>query len=272
MPGSLQGVGVLADTLSDGDVDCPLDVLVNSPSSSTSERVANHFGAGVMPGDSSTSAGTDSGYFQMPSSLGPMNLADTSSNASMPIFGSGSADSNSSYLPSVTPVDTSNGAGGAAFSGMLLTDGDDGGDLLSELSSSDAIFNVSSSSSQQQGGGGLGEATGGDVADTSGYLPAPSVTTGTNPALDVANQQTPESALLVAGANVSSSSAAGSFPGMATPASSWAEGDLDDFDLPPLPDSVEPSGQVGATGYGEMGVVGYGGSIVTLSTSRTQQN
>jgi hypothetical protein len=129
-------------------------------------------------------------------------------------------------------------------------------DALADLSSSDTAFNVSSSST------GMGTMFGGGVASStnSGYLPAP---TGVESGGSAAPNQSSDS-FFVPG-NVSSSSTGGfpgSFPGMG---GGGTEDDLDDFDLPPLPDSMEPI-QGGAPNYG-----GSSGSFVTFGAPRSEQ-
>ena len=119
------------------------------------------------------------------------------------------------------------------------------------LSSSDAVFDVSSSSQQSAE---FDAIFGGGVASTSnsGYLLAPM---GAESASATPNQS---AELFFTPGNVSSSSVGGfpgSFPGMGG----------DNFDLPPLPDSVDP---LPPTGQG--GVSSYGGSFITFGSTRTQ--
>ena len=264
-----QSAGVSSETFSDGEMDSPLPPLdmFDAPSSG---QVPDGIGGGAGGGGSSV----DSGYFQMPSSLGSANAAaDTSSNQQPPpLFGGGSGlpdsgSASSSYLSSDVPGSTSNNNNdvGAGLFGDTPLEG-------AELSSSDNIFNVSSSQDGGMfplinGGGSEIEAS----STNSGYLPAP------GSSLDVLNQQSATAGATTMTNNVSSSSFGGSFPGMAAPGG--GEGDLDDdFDLPPLPDSMDQpgAGQVGVAGYGSGGggggAMGYGGSMVTLGTPKSQQN
>ncbi len=123
----------------------------------------------------------------------------------------------------------------------------------------------------EDGGFPLLVATTGDDVTTpadSGYFPPPMT-------LNFNLEPSPS----VPPANVTSSSSGssgffpGQSPGMAMMggvglSSSADEVDLDDFDLPPLPDSMGPT-EGGVAGYGDVGR--YGGSIVTfLGTPRTQ--
>ena len=183
---------------------------------------------------------------------GGNGLVDSGSSLKPPLFGgSGLVDSGSAYLPA--PGVTSDGIGG---NNVVSANGfEDPGCL----SSSDTVFDVSSSSQQSAG---FDAIFGGGVASTSnsGYLPAPM---GAESASATPNQSAES---FFTPGNVSSSSVGGfpgSFPGMGGGAE--GEEDLDDFDLPPLPDSVEP---LPPTGQG--GVSSYGGSFVTFGSTRTQ--
>ena len=211
-----------------------------------------------------TSASVDSGYYQMPGTLQANHAADTSSAMSTPPQFENGTLIQSSFLPSegsssvylaTTAGNAMEPEGDTSLEPLQLLGGE------SELSSSDAIFDVSSSSQKSSRGGGYelgGQST--LNGDDSGYLPAPVppdlVSSDTSSLLDTSSRNT-ESAFTPS-TNVSSS--LDGFPAS-------FEDNLDDFDLPPLPDSVElPT----SSRSGDASLFGYGGSIVTFSTPQSK--
>lgn len=262
----------MPNTLQSADTSSQLAAPTLGGSGSVDSGSSSYLPAPMLGGSGSVDSGSSSSYLPAPMlggsgsvdsgsaskpGLGHVDsggsaLVDSGSSLKPPSFGgSGLVDSGSAYLPA--PGVTSDGAGINMASANRL------GETLGDLSSSDAVFNVSSSSQQSTE---FDTIFGGSMASStnSGYLPAPM---GAESASAMPNQSTESSSFFTPG-NVSSSSAGGfpgSFPGMAD----MGKDDLDDFELPPLPDSLDP---IPPTGQG--GVSSYGGSFVTFG--RTPQH
>ena len=239
MPSSMQGLSLSSDTLSEENSLPSFDVLISSSSESM------QFGQGRNTNNSNSDlSNVDSGYFRM-SRNSDGNSDEISSSVALSQYGMIDSDP---YVTQPSVLNTPN----------EMPSGDS--DIFSELSSSDAVY-VSSSSQQGELFNGGNQLLSSTSAANSEYIPAAMqpdmVSSGFF--LGAENQNTADSAFnnnnMSAGVSSSSASVGvgGVFPG--------DKMELDDFDLPPLPDVVDPPPPT-------MG--GYTGSIVTLGTARNK--